>query len=55
MNLIDKVNVYFGTEFKSVTEFIKDFRKGELSTEYQDDQEKVTHLLMFINALGREE
>lgn len=28
MKLIDHLNIYFGTEYKNVAEFIKDIKKG---------------------------
>lgn len=53
MKLIDHINVYFGTEFKTVSEFVKDFRKGDLSGDYANTEEALTHLLMFLNSAGK--
>ena len=53
MKLIDHINLYFGTEFKSVTEFVKDFKNGDLKEDYDDAEEALTHLLMFINSAGK--
>lgn len=51
MKLIDHINIYFGTEFESVQEFIKDIRKGDLSQDYDNAEDKLTNVLMFLNAL----
>lgn len=53
MKLIDHINLYFGTDFNSTTEFVKDFKNGSLSEDYTDAEEALTHLLMFINAAGK--
>ena len=53
MKLIDHLNLYFGTEFKSVTEFVKDFRNGDLKEDYDNAEEALTQLLMFLNSAGK--
>ena len=53
MKLIDHINVYFGTEFDTMPEFIKDFKKGDLSDDYESADEALTHLLMFLNSLSK--
>lgn len=53
MKLIDHLNIYFGTEFENVTEFVKDFKNGDLSDDYHDSEEALTHLLMFLNSVGK--
>lgn len=55
MELIDHINIYFGTEHKDVSGFIKDIRNGDLSEDYSNDSEKLIQLLMFINAYGTSE
>ena len=53
MKLLDHLNLYFGTEFKSIEEFVKDFKKGDLREDYNDAEEALTHLLMFLNSAGK--
>ncbi len=53
MKLIDHLNQYFGTEFKDTSEFVKDFRKGDLSADYETAEEALRHLLMAINSIGK--
>lgn len=48
MSVLQHLNLYFGTEHKTVGEFIKDFKKGDLHADYHNEKEKVTHLLMFL-------
>lgn len=49
MTLIEHLNLYFGTEYESVKEFIIDFKRGDLAEDYINADEKLEHLLMFIS------
>lgn len=55
MKLINHLNEYFGTEHKSVSDFIRDFNRGDLGDDYDSSQEKLTHVLMFLNSYGKVE
>lgn len=53
MRLLEEINLYFGAEFNTIPEFIKDFKSGYLSEDYEDESEALTHLLMFLNSAGK--
>ena len=53
MTFIDHLNLYFGTEFDTVEEFIRDFKQGDLHDDYNTPDDALNHLLMFINSYGR--
>lgn len=53
MKLIDHLNIYFGTEYKNVAEFIRDIKKGDLSDEYENADEKLNQVLLFLNSLSK--
>ena len=50
MKLIDHINLYFGTEHEDVRSFLIDFKHGELRDDYYDDNDQLSHLLMFLSA-----
>lgn len=53
MDLLDHLNLYFGTEHETVESFIHDFKNGDLHDDYNNDSEKVNHILRFLLSLDR--
>lgn len=53
MTFLEHINLYFGTEYTEVKQFIRDIKNGDLAEDYYDDTDKLTHVLMFISSYSR--
>lgn len=51
--IVDEINNYFGTEYDDFSEFIHDFRFGDLADEFKNDTDRLISTLLFIRNLSK--
>lgn len=51
MELLGKLNNYFGESYSSISEFTDDLLYGELGKIYSDDQSKLISVLGFLGEM----